>query len=191
MTVISSSVFTSTDHRFPGCSRIQSCRLLGTTNRRAIDRRSFGKLLALVSHPSLWTYSSYPISKARYEPKVFLHVLLADPPDRDNPARRQCDRGTKDDLRHENSFRMMTKCPMAKVGGNLLGLVEPAVDGQIIIDGTAPSSYAGEGMMVRMGHEIFPLEYVVVFLDCDVPLIEVEFDDPLVHVEPEFAESAI
>jgi hypothetical protein len=77
-------------------------------------------------------------------------MLLTDPSNGENSTRGENDSRTEDDFCHENAFGMVTQRPVTEVGSDLLRLVEPIVNRQVIFDSAAPFLQARERVMIRM-----------------------------------------
>lgn len=101
-----------------------------SSNER-VDRRLD---LLRMPHPGLGPDRLDPIGKARDEPQILARMLFTDPTGRDHPTSGQGEREPKDCLGQEYAFRMMTKRTMAKICGNLLARIKPAVKGHVVID---------------------------------------------------------
>lgn len=82
-------------------------------------------------------------------------MLLSDPTYWDFPAVTVGDGGTEDGLAHEDAFGMMPQGTMPEVGEELFRLIEPLVDGQIVIHTTAPFFHARKCVMKRMCHRLY------------------------------------
>src|SRR3546814_17738698 len=57
-------------------------------------------------------------------------------------------------LEQKDAFGMMPKCPMARVGDNLLGLIEPLVKCDIVVRHPTPAAHRDERMIIAVGHGI-------------------------------------
>src|SRR5207249_2369370 len=81
-------------------------------------------------------------------------VLLADPAHGDLPACAGRDRDAEDLLGEKDALRVMAEGTVAEVGDDLLRLVEPGVDRQVVVDLAAPFAYARLRVMEGMGHQM-------------------------------------
>jgi len=62
----------------------------------------------------------------------------------------------EDGFGHEDAFGVVPQRPVTEISGDLLGLVEPGMDGDVILRFTAPFLGAGERVMIRMCHVPLP-----------------------------------
>jgi hypothetical protein len=94
--------------------------------------------LSRAAHPTLWSDCRRPIGEGWDEAEVLPDVLLSNPPGRDDSACGQRYRRPKNGFRHENALSVMAERAMPEVRSDLLGLIEPVVDAEIVINRTAP-----------------------------------------------------
>ena len=76
-------------------------------------------------------------------------MLFSDEPDRDVPAVAVADRHAEDRLEEKNAFGMMPQGAVARIGDDLLGLVEPLVKRQIVLGITAPPADRAQGSVAN------------------------------------------
>ena len=84
------------------------------------------------------------------------HVLLADQTHRNNPAIGIDEALAEDCLQHEYPLGMVPQRAVPRVCQDCLGLVEPLVQREIVIDRAAPFSDRREGVVVTVGHARSP-----------------------------------
>ena len=115
-------------------------------------RIDLGLDLLRTSHPRLGPDRPRPVCEARDEPKVFLHMLLADPAGRDHPAGGEGQGLAVDLLQEENPLGMMAQRPVPKVGQDEFRGVEKFMKSQVVLDRAAPLFHRGQGVVIRMCH---------------------------------------
>ena len=70
------------------------------------------------AHPELGADAAHPIRETRDEAEVFVHMLLADQPDRHHAAGLDRDRRAEEALQHEDAFGMMAQRAVSKISGD-------------------------------------------------------------------------
>jgi len=76
------------------------------------------------AHPGLGPDSLHPVGETRDEAKVFLNMLLTDPPGRDDASGRQREGLAENRLGHEDALGMVAQRPVPEVRCDLLALVD-------------------------------------------------------------------
>lgn len=99
-----------------------------------------GKFLGS-AHPRFGPNRLHPIRKGRNEAEIFQTVLFSDPPERHQPSGRNRNGRAEYGLGHEDPLGIVPQRPVAESGGDLLRLVKPVVDAEVVFDYTARSSY--------------------------------------------------
>src|SRR5262245_42834505 len=79
-------------------------------------------------------------------------MLLVDGPHRDDLAVAVGPRASKDRFAQKNALAVMPEGAMAHIGDVRLALVEPVVDGQIVLRHAAEQPCGTNGMMIGMSH---------------------------------------
>ena len=80
-------------------------------------------------------------------------MLLADKSDWNLSARRYRQRHAEEALGHEDALGVVSQRPVPEVRGDALGLVEKAVEGDVVVRHTAPAADRRERVVVRMSHD--------------------------------------
>ena len=84
-------------------------------------------------HPRLRPDAAHPVGEARDEAEVLNDVLLADKSDWNLSARRYRQRHAEEALGHEDALGVVSQRPVPDVRGDALGLVEKAVEGDVVV----------------------------------------------------------
>jgi hypothetical protein len=101
-----------------------------------------------------------PVLDSRDPAQVFLDVLFADPPHRDDAAVTIGEDRAEDPLGQEDALAVMAEGAVADVSQVGLRFVEPVVDGQVVFRLTAPPLDAGQRVMKRMSDGTPPFGYL-------------------------------
>jgi hypothetical protein len=83
-----------------------------------------------------------------------LDVLFPDQPHRDIPSISVSDRHAEDRLEHEYALCMVAQGTVAGVRDDLLRLVEPLVEGQIVLGLAAPALHGAERVIIAVRHRL-------------------------------------
>jgi hypothetical protein len=74
-----------------------------------------GILFSYFHHPGLNLYMPEPVLHGRDHATVLKYMLLADPPDGDNPSGGKRQRLSENRFQHEDAFRVVTERPVAVI----------------------------------------------------------------------------
>ena len=123
------------------------------------------------SHPLVWLNVSQPILDRWNPPQVLFNVLFPNKSYRNFTSIGVGNYGSKDFLRHEDAFGMMTHCPMAEICHETLALIKPRMNFQIIFRFSAPLFDGRNCVMVWMCHFFLLIGCIllpsILFLQCD------------------------
>ena len=99
-----------------------------------------------MSHPRLRPNAPQPVRGGGNAPQVFLDVLLANPAHRHNPALGGGDADAEDALAQEDALGVVAQGAVAHVGDVRLALVEPVVDGEVVLGDAAIELRRADGV---------------------------------------------
>src|SRR5579864_760895 len=109
-------------------------------------------LEVLTIHPALRSDFSQPVLGGRDSAKVFLNVLFGNVANGNFVSIGAFDGDTEDSFRQEDALSMMTQSSVAKVREVRLRLVEPVMDGKIVLRFSAELLRAALRVHQGMGH---------------------------------------
>jgi len=83
-------------------------------------------------------------------------MLLGDPPDRNLTASGDADRVAEHPLGFEDPLGMVAQRPVAEITVVFLGLVEPGVQADVVVDLATPFALGAQGMVVGVSDGYSP-----------------------------------
>ena len=102
--------------------------------------------------PSLGLYMSEPILDAWNKTTIFLHMLFANPTDRNHPASAGLDSMTKHSLALINALSMMPQSTMSKISPHFFTRIKPIMNGLIVLWDSTKLSGTTDSVMIWVCH---------------------------------------
>src|SRR3546814_18467382 len=94
-----------------------------------------------------------PVDKGWNASQIFGDMRLPDQTDRHLASVTVANGHAEKRLEQKDAFGMMPKCTMARVGDNLLGLIEPLVKCDIVVRHPTPAAPRAEPNKITMGQK--------------------------------------